>query len=62
MNNPVKIIYKYKNNKNRIQYQLYIFIGSLVDSNIVKILNKIKNLNFYDTLINFIYGVPTRVN
>jgi hypothetical protein len=51
MNNPVKIIYKYKNNKNRIQYQLYIFIGSLVDNNIIKILNKIRNLNFYDTLI-----------
>ena len=51
MNNPVKIIYKYKNNKNRVQYQLYIFIGSLVDDNVVKILNKIQNLNFYDTLI-----------
>jgi hypothetical protein len=51
MNNPVKIIYKYKNNKNRVQYQLYIFIGSIVDNNVIKILNKIQNLNFYDTLI-----------
>lgn len=51
MDNPVKIIYKYKNNKNRIQYQLYIFIGSLIDNNIIKILKKIQNLNFYDTLI-----------
>jgi hypothetical protein len=51
MDNPVKIIYKYKNNKNRIQYQLYIFVGSLVDNNIIKILKKIQNLNFYDTLI-----------
>lgn len=51
MDNPIKIIYKYKNKKNRIQYQLYIFIGSYIDNNIKKILNKIKNLNLYDSLI-----------
>ena len=51
MDNPVKIIYKYKNNKNRIQYQLYIFIGSLIDNNVIKILTKIQKLSFYDTLI-----------
>lgn len=51
MNDPVKIIWKYKNNNRRIQYNTYIFIGSLVPQNIQTILNKITDLKFYDTLI-----------
>ena len=52
MNNPKKIIYKYKNINKRIQYQLFIFIGSNVPNNIKKNLNKIKNLDFYNSLIS----------
>ena len=51
MDNPVKIIYKYKNVKRHIQYQVYIFVGNLVDSLIIKIFNKVQDLNLYDTLI-----------
>ena len=51
MDNPKKLIYKYNNLNKRIQYQLFIFVGSVVEDNIKKILNKIKNLNFFDSLI-----------
>jgi len=51
MNQPIKVIWKYKNNNRRTQYAQYIFIGE-TSSNLMKILNKIVNLNFYDTLIN----------
>jgi hypothetical protein len=50
MDDPVKIIYKYKNKNRRIQYNIYIFLGSLVEDNIKKILNKIKDKNLYDSL------------
>jgi hypothetical protein len=51
MNDPIKIIWKFKNNNRRTQYNTYIFIGS-VPKEISTILNKIKNLNFYDTMIS----------
>ena len=51
MNQPIKIIWKYKNNNRRIQYNQYIFIGE-VSSSIMKILTRIENLSFYETLIN----------
>jgi len=51
MNDPIKVIWKYKNNNRRIQYSTYIFIGD-VPTNIMKILKKIENLNFYDMLID----------
>ena len=51
MNQPIKVIWKYKNNNRRTQYAQYIFVGE-VSSNLMKIMNKIANLNFYDTLIN----------
>lgn len=51
MNDPVKIIWKYKNNNRRIQYNTYIFIGNLVPRGIQEILNKIIDLKFYDTLV-----------
>ncbi len=50
MNDPIKIILKYKNQNRRIQYHTYIFIGS-VSKSIMSILNKIKNLSLYDGLI-----------
>ena len=49
MSEPVKIIWKYKNNHRRIQYNTYIFIGS-VDDTIMKILNKIADLTLYNAL------------
>ena len=51
MDDPVKLIYKYKNLNKRSQYQLFIYIGYLLDDSTKKILLKIKTLNFYDTLM-----------
>ena len=51
MNDPIKIIWKYKNNNRRIQYNTYIFIGNLLPRGIQEILNKITDLKFYDTMI-----------
>jgi hypothetical protein len=52
MNEPIKIIHKYKNNYKKIHYNLYIFLGQLVPSNIKKILEKIKDSKLYDSLID----------
>ena len=52
MDDPIKLIYKYKNNKRRVQYQIYIFVGTLLDQSVVKVLKKIQDLNFFDTLIS----------
>ena len=38
MKNPIKIIHKFKNNNLRIQYKIFIFVGSLLDESIMKIL------------------------
>jgi len=54
MNDPIKIIYKYKNDNNKVQYQYYIFLGSLVPQNIRKILSKIEKLNFFTTLTTLV--------
>ena len=51
MEDPIKLIYKYKNLNKRIQYQLFIFVGFLHEEKVMPILEKIKKLNFYDTLI-----------
>jgi hypothetical protein len=50
MNDPIKIIWKYKNDNRRTQYLIYIFIGN-VSKSIKKILDKISELNLYDTLL-----------
>ncbi len=47
----MKLIWKYKNNNRKTQYIIYIFVGS-VSKPIKKILDKIQDLTFYDTLIN----------
>ena len=50
MSDPKKIIWKYKNNHRRTQYNVYIFIGN-VENDIMKILDKIKELNLYNTFV-----------
>jgi hypothetical protein len=52
MDNPIKIIHKFKNNNKRNQYLTYIFIGPLIDENIFNILESIKDKDFYNTLLN----------
>ena len=50
MKDPIKIIHKFKNNNRKIQYKVFIFIGGLVPTKIIKILNSIKDKNFITTL------------
>ena len=52
MDNPIKIIFKYKNDNRKIQYQYYIFVGPLISENIRKIFTKIQDMQFFDTLIS----------
>ena len=47
---PIKLIYKYKNINRKNQYLTYIFLGVL-GKKYGKILNRIENLNIYDTLL-----------
>lgn len=49
MDDPIKVIFKYNNNKERTQYHIYVYVGD-IEANIMTILNKIKDLNLYDTL------------
>lgn len=51
MDKPIKVIHKYKNSNKRTQYHIYIFVGDLLSSNMIKILKKIKTLSMYDTLM-----------
>ena len=50
MKEPIKIIWKYKNENRRIQYNMYIFIGN-VSNDIKKILESITELTLYETFI-----------
>jgi hypothetical protein len=50
MKDPIKIIHKFKNNYRRIQYKNYIFVGGLLPEDIIKILEIIKNKDFFNTL------------
>ena len=50
MKNPVKIIHKFKNNNRRIQYKIYIFIGSQVPKNIMEILDNFSQRDFFTTM------------
>lgn len=52
MKNPYKIIHKFKNNNSRIQYQVYIFVGPLVDKDVMDILESFTKKDFYNTLIS----------
>ena len=51
MNDPIKVIWKYKNNNKRTQYNTYIFVGDSIPHEIVKILDKIAELKLYDVWI-----------
>lgn len=49
---PVKLIYKYKNNNRRVQYQVYIFLGNIaMDDHVLKLHRKIQDTNMFDSLI-----------
>jgi len=48
MDEPIKVIWKYKNNNKKIQYQLNIFVGN-VPKHIMTILDKIKDEDLYTT-------------
>lgn len=50
--NPIKIIWKYKNTNRRVQYNTYIFVGNMIPKDIMTILNNIKDLSLYDTLVS----------
>jgi hypothetical protein len=50
MKDPIKIIHKFKNNNRKIQYKVYIYIGSIVPDEITKILENIVDKDFYTTL------------
>jgi hypothetical protein len=49
-NNPIKVIFKYKNNNRRTQYHVCIFLGPHAE-HLSKTLDKFKNLSMFDTLV-----------
>ena len=51
MEDPIKIIWKYKNNHRRTQYHMYIFVGK-VPTDLHKILTKIGDLNLYNCWVS----------
>ena len=50
MNDPIKIILRYKNTNRRIQHHIYIYIGK-VPRQIMAVLNKIREFSLYDTWV-----------
>jgi hypothetical protein len=54
MEDPIKVIWKFKNKNKKIQYNVCIFLGNIIleDQKARKILNKIQDLNLFDTLIS----------
>ena len=50
MDEPIKVIHKYKNRNRKIQYNVLIFVGNLLSDSTNKVLKKIKDKNLYDTL------------
>lgn len=60
MDDPIKIIWRYKNNHRRLQYHIYIFVGN-VPADILKILEKVSELNLYNTLISLTKGELRRI-
>lgn len=53
MNNPIKIIWKYKNKHRRIQYNTYIFVGP-ISNDLDKILIKISDLSLYKAWVTLL--------
>ena len=52
MDDPIKIIWKFKNENKKEQYHVCIAVGNILSPAIKKILKKIKDLNLFDTLIS----------
>ena len=52
LSKPFKIIYRYRNNNRKFQYHYYIFLGN-VPNNIRRIVSKITDLSFFQTLKNY---------
>ena len=50
MDDPIKIIHKYKNNNGRIQYHIHIFLGDIVDDTCMRVLKKISDMDMYTAL------------
>lgn len=50
MNDPIKVILKYKNDNKRTQYNIYLFIGD-IPKKVNKVLMDIQELNLYDTFM-----------
>ena len=48
---PIKLVYKYKNNNNKNQYIIYIFVGD-IGKRFEHIFKKIEELSLYETLIS----------
>lgn len=51
MDNPIKIIHKYKNFNRKVQYNILIFVGNILSEQLNNVLNKIKDKNLYDSLV-----------
>lgn len=50
MSEPIKIIFRYKNNNRKFQYHTYIFVGDMVSDEIKQILEDIQEQSFYDMI------------
>lgn len=51
MDDPIKVIFKFKNNNRRIQYHTYIFVGN-APKNVLKILEEIEDKSLYDSFLH----------
>lgn len=51
MEDPIKVIFRYKNNNKKIQHHIYIFIGNLIPKETKIILEKIKNKDLNETFL-----------
>ena len=60
MNDPLKIIHKYKNNNRRTQYNVNIFIG-LIDNVTMKILNKLNGKKHNPSPIGSAFKLSTEL-
>ena len=49
MQGPFKIIWKYKNNNKKVQYNQYIFVGS-IDKSLKQIIESFKDYSLFETL------------
>jgi hypothetical protein len=52
MDDPFKVIWKYKNENKKYQYLFCIAVGNILPKTVKKVLKKIKDLNLFDTLIS----------